>query len=76
MKKNPATVVLSRFAEAGVSARSIAKALGVHPSTVGRWPERNRGAGDIPSLYHRGLLKLAAERGALVTADTLVTGDW
>lgn len=74
--KNPARVVLQQFQAAGVSIRAIARELDIEPSTVSRWPERNLGAGDIPSRYHRGLLKLAAAHGALVTADTLVTGSW
>jgi IS30 family transposase len=71
---NPARVVLARFADAGVSARAISRALSIEPSTVGRWPERNKGAGDIPALYHRPLLQLAAQHGAQVTAETLILG--
>lgn len=71
---NPARVVLARFADAGVSARAISRALGIEPSTVSRWNERNKGAGDIPALYHRPLLQLAAQHGAQVTAETLILG--
>lgn len=75
-KPNPARIVLQAFAERDVSIRAIARELDIEPSTVSRWPERNKGAGDIPSRYHRPLLDLAAKRGALVTADVLVTGRW
>lgn len=74
--KNPATETIAAFARAGVSMRAIAKHLGVQPSTVKRWPNCDEGAGNIPSRYHRDLLKLAAEKGALVTSDTLITGIW
>ncbi len=75
-KPNPARTVLQAFAERDVSIRAIARELRIEPSTVSRWPERNKGAGDIPSRYHRPLLDLAAKRGALVTADVLITGRW
>lgn len=61
--KTPAEVVIE---ELGV--RPLARSLGIVPSTILRWRERE---GRIPSQYHRQIIELSEGK---LSADDMVYG--
>jgi len=57
--------VIKKFGRGGTSL--IADELGLNRSTVSRW-----NGGDIPSKYHKPLLKIAKKNKVKLTASDLV----
>ena len=61
-KQTPADIVIAHY-----GVRPLARRLGIAPSTVQRWRERN----NIPTDYH---VRLIQDSGGAITADDLVFG--
>jgi hypothetical protein len=70
MNKKPAATVLSKFK----SNRSLAKKLGISPSTITRWtyPKIMKGTdGHIPQKYWIEIIHIARREGFTLTIEHL-----
>lgn len=70
----PASRVIAAFK----GVRATARALGLDPSSVARWPapKEKRGlAGRVPSAHQARILQLSDASGLGLTADDLIRFD-
>lgn len=64
-----------RVIEAFKGVRATARALGIDPSSVARWPvsKEKRGLGGrVPSVHQARILELSERDGLGLTADDLI----
>ena len=71
---SPADKVIAAFK----GVRATARALGLDPSSVARWPKPKnaRGlGGKVPSAHQEKILRLSSERALGLTAEDLIRFD-
>jgi hypothetical protein len=59
-----------------LGVRPLARNLNISPSTILRWKERGEGErkGEVPSKYHRDIIRLSKMVGGTIDAHVLVYG--